>query len=135
IGLLLLHPQLARHAPTASQLTHLDGETGTLLRDLIELLQRRPEANTNVLLGHWYDQPWRLHVEAAFNQVGIPLENVEQLNLAQEEGVETELAETLKRLEHSHIDVQLDTLLSKANTLTPAERQQLDRLLRQKHNK
>jgi len=132
IGLLLLHPQLARHAPAASQLTHLDGEAGTLLRDLIELLQRRPEVNTNVLLGHWYDQPWRQHVEAAFNQVGILLENVEQLNLAQEEGVETELAETLKRLEHGHIELQLDALLRKANELTPEERQHLDRLLRQK---
>lgn len=135
IGLLLLHPQLARHAPAASQLTHLEGEAGTLLRDLIDLLQKRPEANTNVLLGHWYEQPWRQHVEAAFNQVGILLENVEQLNLAQEEGVETELAETLRRLEHSQIEIQLDTLLNKANELTPAERQHLDRLLRQKHNK
>jgi DNA primase len=132
IGLLLLHPQLARHAPTASQLTHLKGETGTLLRDLIELLQKRPEAKTNLLLGHWYDQPWRQHVETAFNQVDILLENVEQLNLAQEEGVETELAETLKCLEHSQIEIQLDTLLSKANDLTPEERQHLDRLLRQK---
>ncbi|MFT3931855.1 MAG: DNA primase [Spongiibacteraceae bacterium] len=132
IGLLLLHPQLARHAPDARQLTHLEGEVGTLLRDLIELLQRRPEANTNVLLGHWYDQPWRRHVEAAFNQVGVLLENVDQLNLAQEEGVETELAETLKRLESSQIELQLDALLSKANQLTPEERQNLDRLLRQK---
>ncbi len=135
IGLLLLHPQLARHAPAASQLTHLEGETGTLLRDLIELLQRRPEANTNVLLGHWYDQPWRRHVEEAFNQVGILLENVEQLNPASEEGVKTELAETLQRLEHDQIEVQLDTLLSKANDLSAEERQHLDRLLRQKHGK
>ncbi len=132
IGLLLLHPQLARHAPPANHLTHLEGETATLLRDLIELLQRRPEANTNVLLGHWYDQPWRHHVEAAFNQVGILLENVDQLNLAQEEGVETELMETLHRLENSHVEIQLDALLSKANQLTPEERQNLDRLLRQK---
>lgn len=135
IGLLLLYPQLARHAPAASHLTHLDGEASVLLRDLIELLQRRPEANTNVLLGHWYDQPWRQHVEAAFNQVGILLENVDQLNLAVEEGVESELLETLKSLESSHIELQLDTLLSKANELTAEERQHLDRLLRQKHNK
>ena len=132
IGLLLLHPQLARHAPGASQLSHLEGETGSLLRDLIELLQKRPEANTNVLLGHWYDQPWRQHVEAAFNQIGILLENVDPLNLVQEESVETELTETLKRLESSQIEAQLDTLLSKANELTPEERQHLDRLLRQK---
>ncbi|HET8710786.1 MAG TPA: DNA primase [Spongiibacteraceae bacterium] len=135
IGLLLLHPQLARHAPAASQLTHLEGETGTLLRDLIELLQRRPEANTNVLLGHWYDQPWRQHVETAFNQVGILLENVEQLNLAQEEGVERELAETLRRLEQSQIEAQINALLSKANELTPQEKQQYRQLLSQKHNK
>ena len=135
IGLLLLHPRLAQHAPAASQLAHLQGETGTLLRDLLELLQRRPEANTNVLLGHWYDQPWRQHVEEAFNQVGILLENVDQLNLVQEEGVERELAETLTRLETSQIELQIDDLLRKANQLTPEERQYYDRLLRQKHNK
>jgi DNA primase len=135
IGLLLLHPQLARHAPAASQLTHLQGETGTLLRDLLELLQRRPEANTNVLLGHWYDQPWRQHVEAAFNQVGILLENVDQLNLASEEGVESELTQTLQHLEHSQIEIQIDSLLSKATELTAEEKRQYRQLLSQKHNK
>ncbi|HEY3699750.1 MAG TPA: DNA primase [Spongiibacteraceae bacterium] len=135
IGLLLLHPRLAQHAPAASQLAHLTGETAILLRDLLELLQRRPEANTNVLLGHWYDQPWRQHVEEAFNQVGILLENVEQLNLAQEEGVESELSETLKHLEQSQIEIQIDMLLSKANELTPQEQQQYRQLLSQKHSK
>lgn len=135
IGLLLLHPRLAQHAPAASQLAHLTGETAILLRDLLELLQRRPEANTNVLLGHWYDQPWRQHVEEAFNQVGILLENVEQLNLAREEGVESELSETLKHLEQSQIEIQIDMLLSKANELTPQEQQQYRQLLSQKHSK
>jgi DNA primase len=135
IGLLLLHPRLAQHAPPSSQFKHLTGETATLLRDLLDLLHKRPEANTNVLLGHWYDEPWRHRVEEAFNQVSLLLENVEQLNLATEEGVESELTDTLKHLKQSHIEMQLDSLLSKGNDLNPEEKQQLLQLLSQKGSK
>src|SRR5690606_5251098 len=132
IGLLLLHPRLARHALSSSHFSHLTGETATLLRDVIELLHKRPDANTNVLLGHWYAEPWRHRVEEAFNQVSLLLENVDQLNLAAEEGVERELADTLARLERSQIDMQLDSLLTRAETLSAEEKQQLLQLLAQK---
>jgi DNA primase len=139
-GLLLLHPRLAQRAPEPSQLRHLDGEAATLLRDLLELLHKRPEANTHVLLGHWYDEPWRHHVEEAFNQVSLLLENVEQLNLATEEGVESELADTLRRLEETHVELQLDVLFDKLQhagyaELSPQEKQQLSQLLSHKHGK
>lgn len=135
IGLLLLHPRLASHAPPSSHFAHLPGEAATLLRDLLDLLHKRPEANTNVLLGHWYDEPWRHRVEEAFNQVSLLLENVEQLNLATEEGVESELSDTLKHLEQSHIEMQLDSLVSKGNNLNPQEKQQLLQLLSKKGSK
>jgi DNA primase len=138
-GLLLLHPRLARQAPTATQLEHLVGEAPTLLRDLLELLDKWPEANTNVLLGHWYAEPWRHYVEEAFNQVSLLLETREQLNLAAEEGVECELADTLKYLERSHIEQKLDTLFDKLQRtdyaeLNPQELQQLHRLLAEKNS-
>jgi DNA primase len=135
IGLLLIHPRLAQHAPPSSQFNHLTGESATLLRDLLDLLHKRPEANTNVLLGHWYDEPWRHRVEEAFSQVSLLLENVDQLNLATEEGVESELSDTLKHLEQSHIEMQLDSLLSNANNLNAQEKQQLLQLLAQKGGK
>ncbi|MDB6060195.1 MAG: primase [Verrucomicrobiaceae bacterium] len=135
IGLLLLHPRLAQHAPPSNQFNHLSGETATLLRDLLDLLHKRPEANTNVLLGHWYDEPWRHRVEEAFNQVSLLLENVEQLNLAAEEGVESELTDTLKHLESSHIEMQLDSLLRKGSDLNAQEKQQIRQLLSQKDSK
>ena len=140
IGLLLLHPRLAQHAPPSSQLNHLTGETATLLRDLLDLLHKRPEANTNVLLGHWYDEPWRHRVEEAFSQVSLLLENVDQLNLATEEGVESELTDTLKHLKQSHIEMQLDPLVAKFRKtlyadLSPEEKQQLVQLLLQKDSK
>jgi DNA primase len=139
-GLLLLHPRLAKLAPSATQLEHLAGEDSTLLRDLLELLDKRPESNTNVLLGHWYSEPWRHHVEEAFNQVSLLLETRDQLNLAAEEGVECELSDTLKYLERSHIEQKLDTLFDKFQRtdyaeLSPQEIQQLHRLLAEKNRK
>ena len=139
-GLLLLHPRLAQRAPEPSQLGHLDGDAAALLRDLLDLLHKRPEANTHVLLGHWYDEPWRHHVEEAFNQVSLLLENVDQLNLATEEGVESELTDTLRRLEQTHVEFQLDALFDKLQhagyaELSPEEKQQLTQLLSHKHGK
>ena len=41
----------------ATELEPLEGEDIALLRALLELLQRRPESNTAMLLGHWYGSP------------------------------------------------------------------------------
>ena len=38
-------------------LAELEGEDVGLLRELLTLLQRRPESNTAMLLGHWYGTP------------------------------------------------------------------------------
>ena len=64
----LLEPCSDRHCPaTASakhgpadqpeQLEGLDFEGSQLLLDLLQLLQRRPESSTAMLLGHWYGTP------------------------------------------------------------------------------
>lgn len=139
-GLLLLHPRLAQKAPSAQELTHLEGEIAVFLRELLELLYKRPESNTNILLGHWYEEPWRRHVEAAFHQVSLLIDTCEQLDLAAEEGVEHELDDTFQHLQRWHIDQLLEQLVDKFRRtgyaeLSPAEKQQLNQLLAQKHSK
>lgn len=53
IALLLHQPDIAARVEMA-HLDALEGEDITLLRELLELLQRRPDSNTAMLLGHWY---------------------------------------------------------------------------------
>jgi DNA primase len=53
IALLLHQPAIATLADLSS-LGELEGEDVDLLRELLALLQRRPESNTAMLLGHWY---------------------------------------------------------------------------------
>jgi DNA primase len=130
VGLLLLHPRLAQHTETPEQFAHLLGESAQLLRDLLELLHKRPESNTHMLLGHWYEQPWRTLITEA----------IDQAFYVPETGAATELAETLSHLRHNRILSELDSLVDKlrgANyaDLTPLEKQQLHQLLSQKHSK
>jgi len=130
VGLLLLHPRLAQHTETPEQFAHLSGDSAQLLRDLLALLHKRPESNTHMLLGHWYDQPWR----------SLITEAIDQAFYVPETGAATELAETLSHLRHDRILSELDSLVDKlrgANyaDLTPQEKQQLHQLLSQKHSK
>ncbi|MET0377918.1 MAG: DNA primase [Spongiibacteraceae bacterium] len=130
IGLLLLHPRLARNAPGADKFGHLHGEPAQLLRDLLELLHKRPESNTHMLLGHWYDAPWRALITEA----------IDQAFYVPDTGAGEELNETLTHLRHDRIRGELDDLVDKlkgANyaDLSASEKQQLHQLLSQKHSK
>ncbi|MFV8819695.1 DNA primase [Haliea sp. E17] len=51
---LILHKPAIAAGVDPDMLSVLDGEDSQLLRELIELVQRRPESNTGMLLGHWY---------------------------------------------------------------------------------
>jgi hypothetical protein len=100
------------------------------LRSVLELLHKRPESNTHMLLVHWYNEPSHALILAA----------IEQAYFVPDEGAEAELTETLKFLERSHIEQKLDTLVDKLNRtgyaeLSPQEKQQLSQLLSQKHGK
>ena len=53
IALLLHQPQIAE-LTDSGELSELVGEDIDLLRELLDLLKRRPESNTAMLLGHWY---------------------------------------------------------------------------------
>jgi DNA primase len=129
-GLLLLNPRLARHTDTPEAFAHLHGDGAQLLRDLIDLLHKRPESSTHMLLGHWYDQPWRTLVADA----------IDQAYYVPEDGAAAELEETLSHLRRHRIHSELDSLVDKfhgANyaDLTPQEKEQLRLLLSQKHGK
>jgi DNA primase len=53
IALLLHRPDAARHADPG-ELAALQGPDAALLREMVELLHRRPDSSTAMLLGHWY---------------------------------------------------------------------------------
>lgn len=130
IGLLLLNPRLVRLVQHPEKLAHLEGETADLLRAILELLTKRPESNTHMLLVHWYNEPHHQLV----------LEAIEQAYFVPDEGAEAELAETLTHLERSHIEQKLDSLVDKLHRtgyaeLSPQEKQQINQLLSQKHRK
>jgi DNA primase len=129
-GLLLLNPDLGRLVQHPEKLAHLTGPVADLLRSLVELLHKRPESNTHMLLAHWYNEP------------GHPLilEAIEQAYFVPDEGAQEEFAETLKYLERSHIEQKLDSLVDKLHRtgyaeLSSQEKLQLSQLLSQKHSK
>ena len=130
IGLLLLNPRLAQQVDSADAFAHLSGDAAQLLRDIIDLLHKRPESNTHMLLGHWYDQPWRTLVAEA----------IDQAFYVPDTGAAAELTETLSHLRQDRIRNELDSLVDKLRSanyadLTPQEKLQLHQLLSQKHGK
>jgi DNA primase len=78
IALLLHQPQIASLVES-SALDELHGEDIDLLRELLELLQRRPDSNTAMLLGHWYGtDEGELLSRLAGQERLIPTEGIEQ---------------------------------------------------------
>ena len=76
---LLLHePKIARLVKSG-ELTELEGGDIVLLRELLELLHRRPDSNTAMLLGHWYGtEEGELLSRLAGQERLIPTEGIEQ---------------------------------------------------------
>lgn len=56
IALLLHKPSVAQEADRQA-LDGLSGQEGELLRSMLDLLQKRPESSTGMLLGHWHGTP------------------------------------------------------------------------------
>ncbi|MFK7975838.1 MAG: DNA primase [Halioglobus sp.] len=78
IALLLHQPDIARAADTRA-LQELDAEDTALLRELLALLQKRPESSTAMLLGHWYGtSEGQLLSHLAGQERLIPSEGIEQ---------------------------------------------------------
>lgn len=78
IALLLHRPEIASLADPR-ELNQLPGSEGTLLRDVLELVQKRPESTTGMLLGHWHGTAeGELLARLAGQERLIPAEAIEQ---------------------------------------------------------
>lgn len=127
-GLLLLHPRLARLSH-GQHLNHLPDENGQLLCSLLDLLERRPESSTSMLLGHFHAEPWRERINEALAQTV----------LVPEEGAEQELTDTLRHLQRAQLRQEAATAVDKLRDrdyaeLSPQEKQQLWQSLLRQHN-
>ncbi|MEP5766114.1 MAG: DNA primase [Halieaceae bacterium] len=104
IALLLQHPQVARQAPDLDKLRALPGADAALLVELLELLQRRPESTTHMLLGHWYGSEH----SALLNRLAS------QEQLIPREGIENEFIDTINSLlqhpKKQNFDARVDKL-------------------------
>ncbi len=88
IFLLLHQPAVARQVEDLEPLKALEGDEVALLLELLELLARRPESTTHMLLGHWYG-----------TQQGELLNRLaSQERLIPPEGIENEFTDTMNRL-------------------------------------
>jgi DNA primase len=126
IALLLHRPEVARLANSAD-LAELDGDDITLLKELMTLLQRRPDSNTAMLLGHWYgtDEGELLNRLAGQERL-IPTEGIEQQFL--------DTIKTLAEVPHrSKLDQQVDKLkVTNYAEMSEMEKEQLKEMLQQK---
>lgn len=126
IALLLHQPKIASLVALAD-LAELEGDDIDLLRELLDLLKRRPESNTAMLLGHWYGTPeGELLSRLAGQERLIPTEGIEQ------QFVDTigTLAELPQR---SKLEQKVDKLkLTNYAEMSELEKQQLKDMLQQK---
>lgn len=125
IALLLHKPEAAAIADPGT-LAELDGEDAALLRDILTLLQRRPDSSTAMLLGHWYG-----------TEQGELLNRLAgQERLIPTDGIEEQFRDTLSRLVHlpqrARLAAQVDKLRSTDYALMGLEQKQaLKELLHQ----
>ena len=130
---------LVLHQPDIAQLVSLDlqdamdavaGEDGRLLQALLQLLHRRPESSTAMLLGHWYGtDEGKLLSRLAGQERLIPATAIEQ------QFVDTITA--LANLPHtSKLAAQVDKLkLTNYAEMSPLEKQRLKDLLQEKRQR
>ena len=129
IALLLHEPKAASHVAIPSALSRSEDNKAPLLAAMLELLHKRPDSTSAMLVGHWYGEAW-----------GETLQQLLQLEqFIPGSDIELELKETLQHLERKHqqqqLDHQVDKLLAKDYAqLNDDEKQELKRLLSQKHD-
>ena len=126
IALLLHQPQMALLVDS-NNLAELDGDDVALLRELLDLLQRRPDSNTAMLLGHWYGTP----------QGDLLSRLAGQERLIPTEGIEQEFIDTIGELadlpQRSKFEQQVDRLkLTNYAEVSELEKQHLRESLQKK---
>ncbi|MEM1154499.1 MAG: DNA primase [Pseudomonadota bacterium] len=129
IALLLHQPAIARLADSAA-LTELEGSEVALLRELLGLLERRPDSNTAMLLGHWYGTP----------QGQLLNRLAEQERLIPTAGIEQEFSDILSALARAPQQTRLAEQVDKLKDTNYAdvselEKQRLRELLQEKQRR
>jgi DNA primase len=130
IALILHKPEIGRTVDPAS-LAGIQGDDAELLRQLLDLVHRRPESNTGMLLGHWYGTP---EGELLNRLAG-------QERLIPTEGIEHQFRDTMENLAHhlphqSKLAAQVDKLkLTNYAEVSELEKQRLRELLQEKQQR
>lgn len=128
IALLLHDPKSAIHVESPDALKEHPDANAPLLVAMLELLHKRPESTSAMLIGHWYGEPW-----------GEVLQQLLQLEqLIPNTDIDKELTETLHHLTKQHrqqkLAQQVDKILSKDYAqLSDNEKDELKLLLKEKH--
>lgn len=127
---LLLHQPTVAQLSDPEKLRELEGEDIGLLRELLELLRRRPESNTAMLLGHWYDTP----------EGDLLSRLAGQERLIPTEGIEQQFVDTIEMLsllpQHSKLSAQVDKLkLTNYAEVSELQKQSLRELLQRKRQR
>ncbi len=130
IGLLLHQPKAARGLDKHIQLDTIDNNHAALLLAMLDLLGKRPNSTSAMLIGHWHGENWgeTLRTLLQMDQL-IPLDGME------EEFIDTILM-LEARIKHRDIDRQVDKLsASNYADISADEKEQLKLLLSSKHSK
>jgi len=117
-ALLLHQPDIAAQVSDPAALRQLEGEDITLLIEMLELLQRRPESNTAMILGHWYGTP----AGERLNQLAS------QERLIPAEGIEKQFRDTIELLIQHPKRRNLDARVDKLKDKNYAEISELEKL-------
>ena len=118
IALLLHRPDVARQVSNLAPLRELEGEDARLLLELMDLLQRRPESTTHMLLGHWYG--------TTDGELLNRLASQERLIPA--EGIEKQFLDTINVLLHYPRKQNFDARVDKLKHKNYAEISELEKL-------
>lgn len=127
IALLLHKPEIASQVEDPELLRKLDEPDAHLLFELVELLQRRPDSNTAMVLGHWHSTP----------QGERLIQLASQERLIPSDGVENEFIDIIKLLNLKPKDRDFAAVVDKLreknfSDITDQEKQELLRELEEK---
>ncbi len=148
IGLLVYKPQLIAHVESVEFASNLHDNDAKLLHQLLELLKRRPDSSTGMLLGYWYGQEeGEKLTELCGRGIELLREGMESLEhdgqaeTAFEQSIEQRFIDTIDRLGQQLRRHRLDELLlqidqyQRQGAQAPGElRLELKELLSQRSN-
>ncbi len=129
IALLLHEPKAAGHVEIHESLRQNPDDNAPLLTAMLELLHKRPDSTSAMLIGHWYGEPW-----------GETLQQLLQIDqFIPASDIDRELSDTLahlqKQQQRTKLGSQVDKILSKDYAqLSDEEKNQLKQSLNDIHN-